>query len=68
MTPSVTTATGQPPPEPWLTRTWRYDELVRAGWPGDLAVDVADSDADLHVACELVKKGCPPERALEILL
>lgn len=47
---------------------WRFDQLVRAGWPADLAVDVArNADVDLHLACELLEQGADPPTALRIL-
>jgi hypothetical protein len=47
---------------------WRLEQLRRAGWPRALAADVAhDLTIDLHRACDLVRRGCPPELAWEIL-
>ena len=47
---------------------WREDELLAAGYPLALAVDLAHSEADLHEAIRLVKElGCKPETAAEIL-
>jgi hypothetical protein len=48
---------------------WRYDSLVRAGYPErEALVLAAEFDADLHRAVELVQRGCPPETAVRILL
>jgi hypothetical protein len=48
---------------------WRFDSLVRAGYPERQAlVLAAEFDADLHLAVELVKRGCSPDTALRILL
>ena len=47
---------------------WRYDELRRAGYPVENAVQVAESEADLHVACELLKHGATVMEAMRILL
>ena len=47
---------------------WRYDELRRAGYPVENAVRVAESEADLHVACELLKHGATVMEAMRILL
>jgi hypothetical protein len=48
---------------------WRAEELERAGYQpraaGRLAVR---HDVDLHLATDLLKRGCPPELALRILL
>jgi hypothetical protein len=47
---------------------WRFDQLERAGYPGDAALDLAGrSDVDLHVALDLVKRGCPADLAFRIL-
>lgn len=51
------------------TVVWRFDCLERAGYPSEVAVLLAEnSHVDLHDAVELVKRGCPVEQALEILL
>jgi len=48
---------------------WRFDCLERAGYPAAEAVILANAPhVDLHDAVELVKRGCPVEQALEILL
>lgn len=47
---------------------WRASELIRAGYPDGVAIDLAErSDVDLHVALELVGRGCPHEVAARIL-
>jgi len=47
---------------------WRAQELERAGYPHDAAVELAGrSDVDLHRAVELVEAGCEPDLALQIL-
>jgi len=47
---------------------WRIGELVNAGYPEKLAVIIAlHTEIDLHRACELVKRGCPPKKAYRIL-
>ena len=48
--------------------SWRLHVLIEAGYPLPLAERVAHSSADLHQAVELVKAGCLPELATEILL
>jgi hypothetical protein len=47
---------------------WRLHVLVEAGYPVALAEQVAESEADLHRAVELVAAGCKPEVAVQILL
>ena len=48
---------------------WRADELERAGFDARAAATLAKRhDVDLHHAADLVRKGCPPELALRILL
>ncbi|HEU5064828.1 MAG TPA: hypothetical protein VFT86_02935 [Gaiellaceae bacterium] len=48
--------------------SWRLHVLMEAGYPLPLAERLAHSDADLHGAVELVRKGCEPKTAAEILL
>jgi hypothetical protein len=48
--------------------TWRLHVLMEAGYPVPLAERLAHSNADLHLAVELVRSGCTPELAGEILL
>ena len=48
---------------------WRRAKLERAGFEAAAAAAIAERlDIDLHVATDLVRSGCPPETALEILL
>ena len=48
---------------------WRYEELIRAGYPEREAMILADrTDVDLHRAVELLEHGCPPAIALRVLL
>ena len=48
---------------------WRAEELERAGYePSDAALLAATQGVDLHVAVELLRRGCPPELALQILV
>ena len=48
---------------------WRFDELVRAGYEAGEAMVVASHvEIDLHDAVDLVRRGCPTETALRILL
>ena len=49
--------------------SWRVQELERAGYTADQASALAARhDVDLHFAVDLVRRGCPPEIALRILL
>ena len=47
---------------------WREEQLVEAGYPIELAAELARSDVDWHRAAEMLGQGCRPELALEILL
>jgi len=48
--------------------SWRLHVLIEAGYPLNLAERLASSEADLHLAVELVSNGCEHETAAEILL
>jgi len=48
--------------------SWRLHVLIESGYPLSLAERLAVSEADLHVACEMLDQGCAPETAAEILL
>jgi hypothetical protein len=48
--------------------SWRLHQLIEAGYPVHLAERLAQSDADLHRAIELVRSGCDARVAAEILL
>jgi hypothetical protein len=58
----------QVPNEREKVASWRLHVLIEAGYPLPLAERLAHSDADLHSAVELVRKGCEPKTAAEILL
>ena len=47
---------------------WRLHVLMEAGYPLPLAERLAASEADLHRAVEMLKSGCTPETAADILL
>jgi len=50
-------------------RQWRAEALIRAGYPPwDALVLSLRGDIDLHLAVELLQRGCPPETAMRILL
>jgi hypothetical protein len=49
--------------------SWRLHVLMEAGYPLPLAERIARSEADLHLAVELVsRRGCSPDVAAQILL
>ncbi|HEY7794025.1 MAG TPA: hypothetical protein VIA10_08480 [Gaiellaceae bacterium] len=49
--------------------SWRLHVLMEAGYPLPLAEKLAAAlEADLHAAVELVRNGCEPRTAAEILL
>ncbi|MBM3677165.1 MAG: hypothetical protein FJW96_04680 [Actinobacteria bacterium] len=48
--------------------SWRLHVLIEAGYPLSLAERLAASEADLHVCVDLVRGGCQPTVAAEILL
>jgi hypothetical protein len=54
--------------EPAKVESWRLHTLLVAGYPVPLAERLAGSEVDLHVAVELVRRGCDPATATEILL
>lgn len=48
---------------------WRFDELVRAGYDVGTALMLASHvEIDLHDATALVRRGCPADTAVRILL
>jgi hypothetical protein len=48
---------------------WRIEELLRAGFPELLALELAATlEVDLHTAVGLRERGCPAETAARILL
>ncbi len=56
------------PTEQELVQRWRAQELERAGFPADLAAELAArSDVDLHRAIDMLGQGCTPELAADIL-
>lgn len=49
--------------------SWRAEELMRAGYDGSTALELAIvPHVDLHRAVALLRQGCPPETAARILL
>ena len=52
-----------------MVEQWRHEALSRAGYgPEASTVIAASHDVDLHLAVELLERGCPVELALQILL
>ena len=59
----------RPKDELQIVEQWRVDELVRAGYDEAAAKTLAQRmDVDLHRAADLLRNGCPPDLALNILL
>jgi hypothetical protein len=49
--------------------SWRREQLARAGYSTEDASTLAErGDIDLHLAVDLVERGCPPALAARILL
>jgi hypothetical protein len=48
---------------------WREEELERVGYERETARDLAErAYIDLHLAMDLLRRGCPADTALRILL
>jgi hypothetical protein len=48
---------------------WREEELERVGYERELARNLAErAYVDLHLAMDLLRRGCPAETAVRILL
>jgi hypothetical protein len=48
---------------------WRFDVLLRVGFDIEqAAVVAANVEVDLHTAEDLMRRGCPSDLALRILL
>ena len=47
---------------------WRLHVLVTAGYPIALAEKLAASEVDLHLCERILRRGCSPTVAVEILL
>ncbi len=47
---------------------WRVEQLTCAGYePGRAHALAEDTQIDLHLACDLVRGGCPEQTAFRIL-
>jgi len=56
-------------PEAECVIRWRLRSLGEAGYGFDAALTLAvQPEVDLHLAADLLSRGCPPETALRILL
>lgn len=56
------------PTERELIVMWREESLLEAGYPSDVALRLALLiDVDLHTAVDLIKAGCDPVIAEQIL-
>src|SRR5437879_12583939 len=50
-------------------RRWRFDQLVRAGYEDEDAIELAfHLDVDLHLLRRLVRTGCPSGTAVRVAL
>jgi hypothetical protein len=50
-------------------RSWRFEELLRAGYDVEDATEIAfHLDVDLHYAAGLVRRGCSSGTAARIVL
>jgi hypothetical protein len=48
---------------------WRYETLLVAGYSEHEALLLAScDDVDLHLACDLIDRGCPASTAVRILV
>jgi hypothetical protein len=48
---------------------WRFTQMLRAGYLPEQAVVLSVAgDVDLHLATDLLRRGCSPGTALRILL
>jgi hypothetical protein len=66
--PTAETNISVTPTEQELVERWRAEALERAGFPEDVAAELAmRNDVDLHRAIELLQKGCSPQLAADIL-
>jgi hypothetical protein len=64
----ITETTIEPENEQAKVESWRLHVLIEAGFPLPLAERLAASDADLHTSVDLLRQGCTPATAAEILL
>jgi hypothetical protein len=56
-------------PEAELVRSWRLEELIRAGYSRIDAEQLSELFyVDLHLAMSLLRRGCPADTAVRILV
>lgn len=48
-------------------KAWRESFLLEAGYPEELAAQLAGTEADLHQAADLLAHGCNPNLAFKIM-
>ncbi len=69
MAPTTTAKRGSSNPQGDQLIKWRFAQLLRSGYPDDVAAEIAARlDIDLHRATSLTEAGCPPATAARILL
>ena len=66
--PDTIELTPSPETERAKVESWRLHVLIEAGYPLPLAERLAGSEADLHLAVDLIAAGCASDVAAEILL
>lgn len=50
-------------------RLWRFEQLVRAGFEDEDAIELAfHLDVDLHLLTRLIRRGCPSGTVVRIAL
>jgi hypothetical protein len=65
----MTAAIFTPLEEADLIEAWRVEALERAGYlPSEAAEIAVRHDIDLHMAVDMLERGCPSDLALRILL
>jgi hypothetical protein len=68
-TTEVERIAGEPGGEAGRVVRWRECELLKAGYDAKLALELAlRNHVDLHRAVDLLRRGCPPATAAQILL
>jgi hypothetical protein len=64
----ITTQAPELDPEAIEIYGWRVEQLQRAGYSDSVAHELADdAEVDLHLACDLLHRGCPEQTAYAIL-
>jgi hypothetical protein len=69
MTTQTAELTTTPVSEDELVHLWRLEQLRKTGYPARAAKAIASRhDIDLHLAIELLRRGCTSDLAVRILL